>query len=666
MANIQDKIYDKYSINISEENILKLYKIDNPEASKQEIEDAITATRKRWNQSINGANEKNAERDRKRLSQADKYEIILRDKKLRKELFRFYNASTGNSTAKDVNSDFGVGFAREYFKIISSTKRLKKRDVNFFFEYFQEEKKNKKAILEMLSKDFKVHGLGKDADSVTEENVEVEGVKKKEDSPLIVNLFQEATIIRLKKCFTYHETLKNSRDVLLKYPLLSNGLYDFLELSKIGNVSDLSKKLELLTREVFSIKQEKGEEYNPLLDILNNLNSIVAYRDVVDNFDEFKLLIKYPKLSPYMYAINDMKPAAFKAIYGIAKANYSFRDEVDFLLTYFIPIHDNFGVSDNGIHSIIKNAEKKAKANKFLNKVDEKLGFKKKRIMPIWAEAIHVLVYIPIFIVYFVFELFKAIFTGLDIAAILLFVVMIIGENLLFPEILGIDTLLGLGKIFSKIEWYACLEVLTGEPIGNAYEAIIMSLAYIVMLLAIYTIPALFVGGVALFFSWDLNSRFDWIGYERMFQKIIQDIHLKSEMLWMKNLRGFYRTQVKAIIINILSILMLMGIIFVLPIGFKAFSEATGYFQEDVQPGTGIDNEVHSYGKAEIIVDSTSIRMGAGIDSPTVLAVVKGETYELTGNTHVDINQSTWYEVYINADNTETGWLNGITLNIVE
>lgn len=46
---------------------LKLYKVDQPEISSDELEQKISDTRKRWNSSANGANEKFAERDRERL-----------------------------------------------------------------------------------------------------------------------------------------------------------------------------------------------------------------------------------------------------------------------------------------------------------------------------------------------------------------------------------------------------------------------------------------------------------------------------------------------------------------------------------------------------------------------------------------------------------------------
>ena len=89
MADIVDVIRSKYGIDVKKDNIIKLYKIDSAEISSSDLEAKIADRRKKWNQSINGANEKFAERDRAYLEKADKFEAILRDEKLRKELFEF-------------------------------------------------------------------------------------------------------------------------------------------------------------------------------------------------------------------------------------------------------------------------------------------------------------------------------------------------------------------------------------------------------------------------------------------------------------------------------------------------------------------------------------------------------------------------------------------------
>ena len=125
MADIQSKILSKYGIDIAQENIFKLYKIDSAEISPQDLEVKIQDTRKRWNSSINGANEKNAERDRARLEKADKYEAILKDAKLRKEVFNFYNKPSGPVGGGTTPGGGSTEFAKEYFELVGSTKKIK-------------------------------------------------------------------------------------------------------------------------------------------------------------------------------------------------------------------------------------------------------------------------------------------------------------------------------------------------------------------------------------------------------------------------------------------------------------------------------------------------------------------------------------------------------------
>ena len=83
--------------------------------------------------------------------------------------------------------------------MVKTTKKIKQPDVNFFFDYYQSERKNKKAILEMLSKEMKIIGLGKEGKYADETDTSDEDGKKKDDaSPVIVNLFQEATILNIR------------------------------------------------------------------------------------------------------------------------------------------------------------------------------------------------------------------------------------------------------------------------------------------------------------------------------------------------------------------------------------------------------------------------------------------------------------------------------------
>lgn len=584
MADIQSKILSIYGIDIAQENILKLYKIDSVDISPQDLEAKIQDTRKRWNSSINGANEKNAERDRSRLEKADKYEAILKDAKLRKKVFNFYNKHSRATGSGTVPGGGSTEFAKEYFELVATTKKIKKADVDFFFKYFQSERKNKKAILEMLSKELKVNGLGKEDKYVGEgDTKEEEGKKKDDSSPLIVNLFQEATVLKIRRAIEKYKEASQSSEIYQRYPDIRNGLFEFLGIKNVENAKQFTEIMTTKGKEAYAIRQEKGTEYVPLVDMYNILQSIGDYQDVVDNIPEFKLLLKYPNLTPYMFSFVEMKSSTIKGMVDVANRDYSFRDDTDFILNYYKPVHDNFGISDSGIESILRKAEKKAKQNKVLNDIDEKLRRKKnKRKISIGAEIIHWLVYWPIFAVYFVFEVAKAIFTELHRFAIPVFVILFGLESWLLPK-LGIDNLLILRKVFFKNQWLSYLNDFMGVAGENVVETILLSLVLIIILLVVYFLPPLFVSCFIANFADDFNKRFDWVGIERTFQQIFRILRKRTEDQYLAQKKLFVKRKIGKVIINLVSLTILVAIIVFIPVGFRKFSETTGYFKKETK-----------------------------------------------------------------------------------
>lgn len=567
MADIQRKILEKYGIDISKDNIFKLYKIENDDISSLLLEQAISAARKRWNQSINGANEKIAERDQSRLEKADKYEAILRDGKIRKEVYGFYISGKGKSQESDSGSGGSIGFAKEYFQLVSTTKKIKKADVEFFFSYYQSERKNKKAILEMLTKEFKILGLGKEAGYDNEDKdkeADDNGKKKKESSRFIVNLFQEATILKLQRCMELFKISANSVKLCQTFPALRESLYDFLDMKNMKTLDQFSDVVTARGRAIYTIRQEHGTEYVPLLDMFNLLKTIIQNRDVVDNFQEFKLLLRYPTLTPYMYAFVEMKPVTMKGLINVANREYVFRDDADFVLNYYKPVHDNFGILNQGITPLIKRAEKKAKTNGLMNIIDEKLGRSKKRKISMGAEIIHGLIYWPIFMLYFVFELAKLFFTKLHYFVIPVFAVLFIEANVLFPKLFGIDNLLILLKLFSKAEWSAFLSRFVQETEQSGFFMVISSIVAVILLLAIYILPPLLAALFLRETSEGMSKHFDWIGIERSFDKELLRLRKKTEDQYIAQPQFFVKQKVPWVLINLASVIVLcVGVYFV-------------------------------------------------------------------------------------------------------
>lgn len=672
MADIQSKILGKYGIDIAQENIFKLYKLESADISPQELETKIQETRKRWETSVNGANEKNAQRDRARLEKADQYERVLKDAKLREQVSAYYN--NPKSAEEAGNSSGSTEFAKEYFALIGTTKKIKRADVDFFFNYYSSERKNRKAITEMLEKDFKVKGISKKEAAGDEDEEEFTGKKKDNNSPLIVNLFQEATILKIKKAVEHYEKAQGSEELCTRYPKLREGLYEFLELENTDNAESFSKLTFDKGQEVYAVRQEKGMEYVPLVDLFNTLKEVGTYQDVVDNFSEFKLLLKYPKLTPYMFAFVEVKPSTVKGIVKVANRDYAFRDDTDFILNYYRLIYDNFGINNRGIHSIVQKAEKKAKQNKILNEIDEKLGrTKKKRNYSIGIELIHWLVYWPIFMTYFVFEAAKVVFTKLQGLVIPTFVAFFILCNWMFPKFLDIDNMLVFRKIIFKDQWYPFLDDFVGIVPGNGLETILFSLFAIVFLSAIYIGPSVLAAMAVSEFADDFNKRFDWFGYERTFQNILQRLKKKTEEQYASQKGLFVRNKVPKIITNILCVVLILVMVWVTPGIMEKLSEATGYGQDETvqeafaENGSGKEaesaeaEETESSAKPQggimrINAEAANIRSGPGTEYDIVAGAALGDSFVATGNQENASNGRIWYEIYLDDEMTKTGW----------
>ena len=670
MKDIQSKVLSKYGIDISRENILKLYKIDHADLSVQELEEKIRDTRKRWNASINGANEKTAERDQARLEKADKFEAILKDAELRKELFHYYRNS-GEET-EGTSTDF----AREYFALVGTSKKIRKADVEFFFNYYPSERKNRKAILEMLKKELKVFDPGKEekyakANDLTDEEGEEEDIS----GPLIVNLFRESTVLKIRKAIDKHEEAKKVDEICQRYPEIQKSLYEFLDINDVSTAEQLSEKMDAKGKEAFALRQEKGTAYVPLVDLFNILKSLCGDQDVADNIPAFKLLLKYPKLTPYMFAFVEMKPKTLKAFAEVASHYYGFRDDADFILNYYNPVHDHFGISDHGIASLLRKAEKKAAQNKVLNTIDEKLGrTKDRRRLPFGAELGHWLAYWPISLAYFVFEVIKGISKGLRFLEI--FVAIGVGIlasvllNFQLPK-LGIHNLLDIAKIIGTNQWVSylnSLEDLWGGNYGNIALMFIESIIIIAFFAVVYVcVPS--VAGVFVYdFAYDLNKRFDWIGIERTFQRIFQTLKQRTEDQYFEKKKAFYKKIIGNVITNAVCIALLCLIIWFLPTGAGFVKEKGADAIESIQEQIAADDvdeketeganvqDTQEVESMVITVGTAKIRSGPGTDYDVLRTANQGETFIATGNQETASNGRIWYEIYLDEGMTQTGW----------
>ena len=682
MADVKETILKKYGVDVDAENILKLYRIDKADMSEAELDQHIADTRKRWNASINGANEKNAARDRARLERADSFEKILRDRKLRSELFKYYNGGTASG---DSPSSKDTAFAEEYFRLIGTTKRITRPDVDFFFKYYQSERKNKKAILEMLSKKLKIAGLGSEGNYKDEEADQKTGASgsKGQSSNVIVNLFQEQTILRLRRAIEKYEEAKKSEELTARYPKLQEGLYPFLEIDGIKDAAQFKELMSRRAREVFAVRQERGTEYVPLVDLFNILQELPDNRDIRDNMAESKLLIKYPSLTPYMFAFVEMKPSTLSGMMDVAKRDCSFRDETDLILNYYQPLHDNFGISSNSISSIIKKAEKKARQNQLLNEIDKRLGRDGKVKFPSFlVELIHWLIYWPIFAVYLVFEIPKVIVTRLTRYPKLLFAAMLLLLNLILPKhIPWLDNILVLFNIPFKDRWQLYLLKFYGyipeEPVMDYItKTAILLAAY----LAVYLVSALLLTSLAKLFLNDFNKRFDWVGIERTFGRMLDTMKSKTIELY-KSSSGTAGLLIKKLPHIIINIICLVFVLIILWFGGSRLDRMNRYmpnvfglFIESLLDGSDrTDDIVETEEETEealpdiiitITASAANIRTAPGTNSDVITTAVQGTVFIGTGNVSQTESGTLWYELWLDEERTQTGWASETVLSL--
>lgn len=545
MANIRDKILEKYGFDISQINLAKLYKIDTADLSDAELNQKISECHRKWNQSINGANEKFAERDKKHLENATNYEKALKDKKLREALIAFYFSNS--------NAD---NFAKEYFALIATTKTIKKKDVDFFFKYYSDQRKNKKDILEMLKKEYHVLASEK------EEGNEEEGKKKDNNSALIVNRFQEATILKIHKCEDFLKTAASSPEICNKYPYIKNGLSDFLALGDIDSVDNLTAYVSHLRDDFFNLRQEKGTAYTPLVDLTNTITDILQYQDVVDNFDSFKILMSYPELTPYMYSLRVVKKKTMEQLFQIANNFYAFKNINDFAANYFSLVYENFNIDASAVEGMIKKAKKDTEKNEAVKKAKERAmnatGSAK------WlANILYYLAYLPLFIVYFIFEIFRTICTNLRRLTVPIFITVFVLGGIYIPKFFDAPSIISLKALFDSWERTQFLRELTGEFPTGVIGTLALSLAAIVRVLATYVFPAYFV---TIFFHKTIeivNENVDWLGMRRTFKGIIGTLRNKSFEQFEKQKSLFFKQKIVRIITNI-AFAVIMAVIIIL------------------------------------------------------------------------------------------------------
>ncbi|MCR5782456.1 MAG: hypothetical protein K6G90_06920 [Clostridia bacterium] len=547
MAEIVDLVRSKYDVDIKKTDLFKLYKIKSPDITDSELETLLADRRAKWEQSVeSGTNEKFVERDRAFLEKAPAFEAILRDPALRRKIYDFQYGKKGAQTDGEVSK-----FTKEFFACVTKTSKLNTKRVSFFFEYFPEEKKNKKSILEYLKTEYKFYGYSdkkskkdEEAENAEETESAEDGGTAREPSFFVENLFARKTLLSLRKSEIYYEKSRASDAVVKHYPALKDSMYAFLELDQFDDYEEFRTAVKTKRTAINATRQEFGAEFIPIVDFINSIDSVLGNNDIRNNFREFKLLTEYPALTPYMYVSAEISKNGLDALYQTAGNNYRFLNLNDFLLTYFIPIYDNFGLSVQSIRPILKDAGKNADKQKLLNAVENLFGFRKRKRINPKLRAVHYLTYWPIYIVYGVFRFFKLIFDNIKVVSIAVAV-----------AIIGYCLFLGNNSIFSYTYasgggWLA-LVAPEGLPKNNLFYMIMRSIEFILSF--IYEHGA--AGVLSGIFLWNavsiLHKKLDIVGIERTVDKIIDTSKARTEEMYEDYGDELMKKRLPGIILNI-------------------------------------------------------------------------------------------------------------------
>lgn len=558
MADIRDQLKQRYDIDIKETNLLKIYKITDVNISDQDLEAIFTQRRKKWEQSINGANERFAQRDKAYLEKADVYESILRDSKVRKELFVFYDGKS--KTKAEGDSDVSA-LVKRYFSLISKTTKIGNGEVDFFLKYFPNEKKNKKSILAFLKSEYKVltTPLGGKESPEEEETPEEEEQSHRKKSNIITNLFAEKTMLKIRQCELNFLKSREFSAVSDKYPNINKSLYEFLGIGAYKNLEDFKKLVTEKRAEVYDVRNDFGTDFIPLVDLFNGLISVLEYNDIRDNFEEFKLLIMYPALTPYMYEIREIKKDGLDQLYQVASEEYGFRSCVDFLISYFNVIYDNFGICEDGIKKIMANAQKQAGKEKVLGAISGFFGIKKGKKMPAQARIVFAFAYWPIYLLACIFGFIKFAVEKMRYIGVAAGVAYPLGAFGYFVMQYG-----GFGFFSNMVPWIPFASSILGCKIEGLIGVIFGSIGVFLIFALVFIIPGVLVGCFLWKMSIMLRKRVDFIGIQRTIRATIEAAKQRTIEQYEDNPKSIFRKKLPLILVNLVVLGLFAGLFFVL------------------------------------------------------------------------------------------------------
>lgn len=529
MANIRDKILKKYGVDIEKDDILKIYNIKDPDITDEELEKSFAKCREKWKKGLNSPMEEVAKKHQAYLEKADKYEQILKNPDLRHALFL---DKTKKSSGDNVSP-----LVVKYFSLISLTGKIRADELNFFLDYFPDERKNKNKIKEYLKKTYKsifITAGEKDDDETTQDK------QSEKNSALIENLFSDKTLLKLRACERNYYEAAGKENVIKRYPELNGTLFEYLGIEKYKKAEAFCSVVTEKKNDVYSVRDEFGQDFSCLLDCFNGLEELLQKNDVKNNFNEFKLLIMYPVLTPYMHEIDELKMKAMNALFKLAQDEYSFQNMADFVVSYFDPIYDNFGIyPDRAVGKLLKEAERQGEKEKTINAIYSFFGIIRGSAVPAQGRLVFYLAYWPIYFMAIVFTVARFVIEKLR------YIGVAIGVLLVF-DALAKDNL-----AYNILHWPTYLHEISSVDKFGILSGLFANLEGLLL-----TGLQLFgIAGIVVCLLWKMSvqmrKNIDLIGISRSIHKLIEDAKEHTREQLEKDAKEFKAAKTQLIIVNI-------------------------------------------------------------------------------------------------------------------
>ncbi len=402
----------------------------------------------------------------------------------------------------------------------------------------------------MLEKEFGVKGTAQLSEAKEQTK---EGNKKAGEittpNGIVVNLFQKDTVLDIKKCTDNCKTVSDDEQVCKDYPGLKGGMHEFLNLEEMNTPQEFSEAVSQSRSSVYDRRQEKGHAYDPLVDFFNGMSEMSQRKDVQDNFGEFKLLVKYPALTPYMYEAETVDENTLEDFFVIAYNEYDFYDLDEFLSEYFLQVYDNFNIDISKIQEIIKKAGER---NKFFSKLNKIIGFRTKLRTSGKVNTIHWLLYWPIALLFMLFELVYTVTKVAKKSMARNFFTILAVEAIVFPLFFHQNTLL-------TLFWPPSMVNIFESQMGGSVKINVFTLVPLVVIDYAaqgfnYVLPALFFSLLLYDGGRGFYKMFDWVGIERTFKNIFKLLSFKTEEEYSKIKEGVVAKYVPGVIANLISL----------------------------------------------------------------------------------------------------------------